>query len=457
VKYLEELRAVVAAKLEERKAAQAALDNVLAIPTAEGRSELTDAENLEFVAKRDVLKALDQEIDTLEERVADLTAEQERRDNLARVSAQVPAVGGAKVISEARTYNPQNDKRGHRFFADVASRQYDPDAAERLARHMNEERLERQRDGRELRAVGTSAFVNLVVPQYLTDMVAPKRKAMRPLANIANAHPLPAQGMTVEISRITTGSSVAVQATQNSAVSETNMDDTALSIAVKTSAGQQTASRQAIDRGAGIDDVIIQDLLGALETNIDNTLITEATTGLDAVTDANLDVAYTDASPTAAELWPKLFDAVQQVQTNHFGGVSHFLMHPRRFWWLASQVGTNFPFVNLTGAGPQAGGSVTTAGYGDGPSGYLAGLPVIVDANVATNLGAGTNEDAIYAVSADEVHLWEDDTTYIRTEEVNASTLGVLFVVFRYWAYTVSRYPNAHARINGTGLITPTF
>jgi len=103
---------------------------------------------------------------------------------------------------------------------------------------------------------------------------------------------------------------------------------------------------------------IIADLLGNVETLLDQTMIREATVGLNDITDANLDIAYTDASPTAAELWPKLFDAIQQVQTNHFGGVSHFVMHPRRFWWLASNVGTSFPFVNLIGAGPQAGGSV---------------------------------------------------------------------------------------------------
>jgi hypothetical protein len=132
-------------------------------------------------------------------------------------------------------------------------------------------------------------------------------------------------------------------------------------------------------------------------------------------------------------------------------------MHPRRFWWLASNVGTSFPFVNLVGAGPQSGGSVMGTGYGSGPSGYLAGLPVIVDANIATNLGAGTNEDAIYIVAADECHLWEDDVVVIRAEQTAAASLGVLFVAYKYFAYTVSRYTNAVARVNGTGLVTPTF
>ena len=87
----------------------------------------------------------------------------------------------------------------------------DPGAAQRIQQHMAEERI--HRPGLEARAVATTAFAGLTVPQYLTDMVAPKRKAGRPLANIANKHMLPAQGMTVEISRITPSPAVRTHGT----------------------------------------------------------------------------------------------------------------------------------------------------------------------------------------------------------------------------------------------------
>jgi hypothetical protein len=73
-----------------------------------------------------------------------------------------------------------------------------------------------------------------VVPQYLTDMYAPKVQAMRPFADICNKHDLPPDGMTVNISRITTGTSTALQATENVAVSETDIDDTLLTENVQT-------------------------------------------------------------------------------------------------------------------------------------------------------------------------------------------------------------------------------
>ena len=451
--FLTVLRTKLQTKIDERTAAKAELDAILAVPTAEGRADLTDTETAAFAEARGKVNALDTDIDAVQARVAELAPMEARRFEAA---AKAPTTA-ARVKSEARTYSADAEQRdGVSFLHDLAAGQRfgDPDANQRLARHMAEERVERP--GVEQRAVATSAFAGLVVPQYLVDMVAPTRRGGRPLADIANKHPLPGSGMTVNISKITTGSSTAIQ-TQNAGASETNMDDTLLTIDVLTAAGQQTASIQALQRGSGIETVILGDLLGSVNTLVDSTMINQATTGLNAVTDAGLDIAYTDASPTAAELWPKLFDAVQQVQTNYFGGVSHLVMHPRRFWWIASNVGTSFPFVNLLGAGPQAGGSVNGTGYGSGIAGYLAGLPVVLDANAPTNLGAGTNEDAIYAISADEVHLWEDAPVFIRAEQTAAASLGVLFVAYKYFAYSVSRYTSAHARINGTGLVTPTF
>jgi hypothetical protein len=67
--------------------------------------------------------------------------------------------------------------------------------------------------------VGTGAFAGLTMPQYLTDLYAP---------------------------------AVALQANEGDAVSETNMEDTLSTENVQTAAGQQTISRQAVDRGTGI-------------------------------------------------------------------------------------------------------------------------------------------------------------------------------------------------------------
>lgn len=438
---------------------------------ADKLAELRDAETTDedaVKAERDAKDALDAEIDALNERLADLVAEKARDDAAARLQAEVVPTGATRadepivvrVGQEARTYNPGSDKRGRQFLLDVGRAFLgDFGASERLSRHMAEERVERgdQLDV-QARAAGTGAFAGLVVPQYLTDMYAPAAKANRPFANAANKHDLPAEGMTVNISRITTATTTAVQ-TENNGVSETNIDDTLLSPAVQTVAGQQTLSRQAVERGAGVDDVTLDDLFRAYHTTLDSTLLNQATNGL---TNVATSVAFTDTTPTVAELYPLVLSALAGVEgalLDQDPGDNIAVMHSRRWYWMQNALGSTIPIVQQPGIDVQAQAANFAAAYGTGFRGVLPnGTPVIVDNNVATNLGAGTNEDEIYIGSRREFHLWEDDSApmFIRAEQTAAASLGILFVVYGYMAYTHARY--AHARkIAGTGLVTPTF
>ena len=158
-------------------------------------------------------------------------------------------VDTVRVKSEARTYNKSSAAHGVSFYRDVYNNYqvHDPGAAQRLQRHQQEARTE-ELAGYEARDIGTGAFAGLTVPQYLTELVAPLQRAMAPTVGICNRHPLPDDGMTVNISRITTGTGVAVQATENAAVQETDADDTLLTVNVRTYAGQQDLSRQALER-----------------------------------------------------------------------------------------------------------------------------------------------------------------------------------------------------------------
>ena len=110
------------------------------------------------------------------------------------------------------------------------------------------------------RDVGTGAFAGLVVPQYLVDDYAPLARAGANFYNAVPKRDLPAYGNKVEISRITTGSAAAEQASENAAVQETNMDDTLLTVNVDTIAGQQDVSKQALERGGqpgfNLEDII---------------------------------------------------------------------------------------------------------------------------------------------------------------------------------------------------------
>jgi hypothetical protein len=365
----------------------------------------------------------------------------------------------ARVGQEERTYNPGNTYKGGPFIRDVVSQflHRDMEAEARLSRHMQEERVER---GQYLeRAAGTGAFSGLVVPQYLTEMYAPALSNLSPFADACNKHDLPENGMTVNISRITTATSVALQASENTSVSNTDIDDTLLTENVQTAAGQQTLSRQAIERGTGVESVVMDDLFRRYAATKDSTLINQATTGLDAVSVVN---AYTDGSPTAAELWPKLLGAAGAVETAllGMGSAKIALMHPRRWYWLQSQQSSTWPAFAQPNIPGNASGVNLGAQYGSGARGILpSGLVVVTDANVPTNLGAGTNEDRIYVVDTDECHLWEDANApvFIRAEQAAAASLGVLLVLYGYFAYSFRRFSNAVQNISGTGMTPPQF
>jgi hypothetical protein len=365
----------------------------------------------------------------------------------------------ARVGQEERTYHRGNTGKGGPFVRDVIRSflQRDMEAEHRLARHMQEERVER---GVYLeRAAGSGAFAGMVVPQYLTEMYAPAMSNLRPFADAMNTHDLPETGMTVNISRITTSTSVALQATENTAVANQDIDDTLLTENVQTAAGQQTLSRQAIERGTGVEGVVMDDLFRRYATALDSTLINQAVTGLAAV---GTGITYDDASPTAPELWPKLLGASAAVETAllGLGSAKVAVMHSRRWYWMQAQLTTSFPFVSQPGISGNASAANLGAEYGRGARGVLpSGLVVITDNNVPTNLGVGTNQDEIYVVDTDECHLWEDPNApvFIRAEQAAAASLGVLLVLYGYFAYTMRRFANGVQRINGTGLTSPTF
>jgi len=443
--------------IEARDAVKVEMDTILEAVATENRTDLTEDETAKVDALVEESRSLDSKIEKLTaQAVADAKAS-EARSAVANVA--MPKVGGAKVTREARTYSPENTDVS--FVKDAFTAKFSNDyaASERLARHSREEEIER-------RSVGTGNFAGLVIPQYLVDLAAPFARAGRPTADFAtNKMALPAAGMTLNISRMTTGTSTAVQAAENDAVSNTNADDTLLTVNVRTIAGQQDISKQAIERGTGIDQFIIQDLIRGWHTTLDNQIIngdgtSGAMLGIRNTPGIN-SVTYTDASPTVAELYPKLADAYQQVQTNVFQNPTHWVMHPRRLaFLLAATDSTGRPLVV-----PTLNGAMNATATGTGPaiygnSGYsLMGLPIIADANIITNGGAGANQDQIYCVNANEMHLWEQAGSpfALNFDATGAGSLTIKSVVYGYSAFTAGRYPGAVSVINGTGLIAPTF
>jgi HK97 family phage major capsid protein len=439
--------------IEARDSKVAELDGLLS-----ELDEMTEGE--EFDGKLARSKDLHVEIKDIEEKITDareaaetLKAVKESRDELGVEDDQIVEQEAVVEVNEPDIYREGGQ---HSFISDAwQSRSGNGAAQERLNKHQEFE----------ARDVGTGAFTGLVVPQYLVDEYAPIARAGSPFYNAIPKKDLPAFGNKIEISRITTGSAAAEQASENSAVQETNMDDTLLTVNVDTIAGQQDVSRQALERGGqpgfSLENIIFQDLVAAYYGKLDNLMINGSGSsgqplGISQVSGIN-QTTYTDASPTVAELYPKLADAVQEINSNRFAPATAILMHPRRWGFLTAGVdSSNRPLVLPAGNNPDnAAGVGEAAAYGQ-VVGSVLGLPVITDANIRTDLGAGT-EDAIYIAKVDDHIMFEDNLFQLKFEETNAGSLTTKMVVYGYVAFASGRYPKGISEIVGTGLIAPTF
>lgn len=456
---------------KRRDRSLAEVKSILARAKSEGRANLTQEEDADCETALKRSKAAEDELRGIGEKMRRAReaqqAEQHIEAGLAEREADPKTTEGAKpaydrvarVGQEERTYHKGNTRGGGPFVRDVVAQflYRDLEAEQRLSRHMQEERVER---GQYLqRAVGTGAFAGLTVPQFLTELYAPAVAARRPFADACTPLPLPESGMTVNISRITTASSVALQANENVAASETNMDDTLLTEDVQTAAGQQTLSRQAIDRGTGIEDVVMRDLQRRYATNLDSTLINQATTGLAAVATA---ITYDDTDPSGIELYPKIIAGMAGSEAALLGQAEPdlALMHSRRWYWLNKELTNQWPLIGQPNIPDRNAGVNFAERYGSGFRGVLPnGTAVVVDNNVPTNVGAGTNQDEVYVVPSEESYLWEDPQApqFIRAEQAKAANLGVLLVLYGYFAYTLRRFSNSHQKVSGTGLTPPAF
>lgn len=439
----------------------------------DGRSKLTEDEEATVKSAMETHTRAEDDLSAAKRNVAQLREAKDREDAADRALAErsgdpqseavKPAYDRvARVGAEERTYHRGNTHGGGSFIRDVVNQflYRDLESEQRLLRHMQEERVER---GQYLtRAAGdanTGAFSGLVVPQYLTEMYAPAVAARRPFADVMTKLPLPASGMTVNISRVTTATSTALQASELAAVSATSIDDTLLTENVQTAAGQQLLSRQALDRGTGIEDVVMNDLQRRYATTLDSTIINQASTGLLAVA---TDVTYDDTTPTGAEFYPKILAGASASEAALLGQADPdvVVMHSRRWYWLSAQMTSTWPLIGQPGIAAQNGGVNYAARYGSGFRGLLPnGMAVVVDNNLPINQGTGTNQDSVVVVPTEESFLWEDPNApqFIRAEQPAAAQLGVLLVLYGYFAYSLRRYANSHQEITGTGLVTPTF
>ncbi|MCB2413655.1 hypothetical protein LGT39_12450 [Demequina sp. TTPB684] len=417
-------------------------------------------------------KAIDAELGNMEGRAADLSAEI-AEDELAATRAAEVHKGAelpeeretsTRVITEESPYRADRDPKGKAFMQDVArSFLGDTEARSRLEKSTRQVLDARKDAGTPVaeRIASTANVSGFAIPEYLTDLFAPEAKEGAQLANSDNmtVHELPATGMVAYLPKVATGTSVDEQSAEGADVDETDFDDELITVPIYTVAGSQSVPRQVLDRAPDASDAMLEDLVREYYTDKDRKAILRASTGLLA---AGTAVTYTDASPTAIELYAKILQAISGVEEalkdQTVDGDIRVLMRRNRWRWLMNQFIDTHPFISGRNVGAQGQGVIT--GALKGVRGYLpSDDPVVTDGNLPSNLGAGTNEDRVAVYAKKEAHLWEDPSAplMIRAEQTQSKKLKVDFVVYGYQATCFERYDGAVQVIGGTGLVPPTF
>lgn len=415
---------------------------------ARGQDSLLASEQRAFDKARVEIAELDLAIDKAED-------DERREAGAAEARRRTSGGPGWSVTGEAAVYRPDEPTS---FFKDLYfARAGDFAASERLFRNQAQAVAEN-------RAVSTVAGAGgeFAPPGWLVQEFVRLARPGRVTADLLHREDLPSGISSVNLPRVATGTTTAVQAGQNTALSQTDLTTNSVESPIVTIGGKQVVSQQMLEQsGIPFDRVILGDLAADYAKQFDQQAINGSGAGgqlrgILTVT-GNTAVTYTSTTPSAQTLYSKLADLQQQVATTRFLPITAWVMHPRRWAWLASQSdANNRPLVVPDGNGFN---QVATAEQvaAEGRVGSLLGTPVHVDPSIPTNLGAGTNEDRILGLRADDLWLWEGALKAETFTAPYADSMGVLFRVYAYSAAIPDRYPASVGVISGTGLTTPTF
>ena len=353
-----------------------------------------------------------------------------------------------EVLDDRAPYAP---KLPTSYFADLRNAaRGDAGAVERLRLH---------KEQRDLTTTDATAGAEFAPPEYLKQTYIDAIRSSAPLLNLLTPLPLPAEGSSIVHPKISTGATVGVHE-QSSTLSESGPATTSVTLPIITVGGFVDVSTELFERSApGLDSVIAQDLARAYYEKLDSLAITGTGTdgqplGLDNAVGETV-VTYTAATATFAELLGKIASAYSAVSTARKLAPDTVLMHPRRWAWLSGQVDTtNRPIISATAAGPNNAGAVAVdSAVAEGEAGRILGMRFVLDPNISTVTGAGTNEDTVYVLRAsDLVYHAGDQPKYEVFSDTLSATLQVRLRVYGYSAFTASARPESLARICGTGL-----
>ncbi|KDF02195.1 hypothetical protein Y900_025495 [Mycolicibacterium aromaticivorans JS19b1 = JCM 16368] len=370
------------------------------------------------------------------------------------------------VVTEPHTYAKGNPRRS--YLQDLvrmsANLDHTGEARDRLMRHARE--VETAPSYAEYRALdrvdGSGGYA--VPPVWLMDQFIEVARPGRAFANLVQRQPLPSGTDSLNIPKLATGTTVAAQNGDNTAISETDLTDTFVNAPVRTIAGGQSVAVQLIDQSpVAFDDMVFRDLTAAHAAQTNQYVILGSGSNGQILGVHNTpgigNVTPTGSGTDVAKVYRALANAIQQVHVTRFLPPEVIVMHPARWGWLLAQLDQNDRPLFLPNANiPQNAGGLLDAVASQQVVGNVQGLPVVTDPSIPTTLGAvGTTpgtEDAVYVMRASDLVLWESGIRARALPEIKANTLTVLLQIYGYLAFTAARYPQSVVEITGLPAIT---
>jgi HK97 family phage major capsid protein len=453
--------------LRERRAAKnQELEELLSGPTTEKR-DLDEDESAKFDTLIEESRKADEQIEKLEAN--------ERRVYVAANAALAAGDVGEQRTAPVTVKDPPvyaDGKVETSYFRDLYMAQHkgDRDSTDRLVRNNKQ-----AADELETRALGNTGGTGgsggeFAPPLWLIDEFIALARPGRKLVDSIGVKPLPSGVSSVNLPRVTGGTTTAIQSTQNTALSQTDMTTGSVAGTVSTIGGKQVVSLQLLQQsGIPFDEVVLQDLAADYARALSLQVLSgsNASGQLNGIAtyftaSGTVNTTYTQATPAVGGtggLYSKIFAAAAAIETVRYLPPDTIWMHPRRWnWILSSSDTTNRPLVNPSATSFNV---VATNDRGidaaQGAVGKIGGLDVVTDAAIPTNTGAGTNQDPVYVGIRGDLRLWESPLQAQTFEQPYADSAGVLFRVLAYAASIPSRYTTSLSVVNGTGLITPVF
>lgn len=258
-------------------------------------------------------------------------------------------------------------------------------------------------------ASNTTDNAGLIPTRQLTEVINPLANADRPFIDAISRGTLPDAGMTFEIPKISQVPTVAVTAEEGTP-SNTDLEDSYLSVTVQKFAGQQTFSVELLDRSSpAFYAELVKNMEFAYAKATDARV---ATVVAGAATDGG------NRTMSAANLLDFVSDAAVSVYSGTLGFAQNIIVSPDQWGAIMGLVDSTNRAIYTAVSPVNAGGNASPTSL----RGNINGLNLYVDRNLS-----GTGDGTIIVVNPDSYTWYESPTFKLEAAVIASGQINVAY------------------------------